>query len=169
MPCLDPTGASPRRLPLPPTMTLETLLAALHITALLTLVVFVSSAAALCRPEWFNGPLLERLARVDMIYGISAVAVLATGLARTVWGMKGMGWYWSGPLLHLKLTLFIVLALVSIKPTLTILSWRRSYRATGALPPADAILRTRKLIMMQAHAIPVIAIVAVFYARGWWH
>jgi len=63
---------------LPPTMTLETLLAALHITAILTLVVFVSSAAALCRPEWFNGPLLERLARVDMIYGISAVAVLAT-------------------------------------------------------------------------------------------
>ena len=62
-------------------MTLETLLAALHITAILTLVVFVSSAAALCRPEWFNGPLLERLARVDMIYGISAVAVLATGLA----------------------------------------------------------------------------------------
>lgn len=150
-------------------MTLETLLAAFHILAILTLVVFISSAAALCRPEWFNGAVLERLARIDRIYGIVALLVLLSGLARTFWGMKGMDWYWSAPLLHLKLTLFVIVALVSIKPTLTILRWRRDFRQTGALPAPEAILRTRRLMMLQAHAIPVIAIAAVFFARGWWH
>ena len=37
-----------------PAMTLEALLAYAHLLAILTLVVFISSEAALCRPEWMN-------------------------------------------------------------------------------------------------------------------
>ena len=35
-------------------MTLEAFLASLHLVAVLTLVVFLSSEAALCRFEWMN-------------------------------------------------------------------------------------------------------------------
>ncbi|MFT4190604.1 MAG: DUF2214 family protein [Comamonas sp.] len=150
-------------------MIVETLLAAVHITAILTLVVFIASSAALCRPEWFNGAALERLARLDLIYGLAAAAVLLSGLARSFWGMKGAEWYWGSPLLHLKLTLFVVVALLSLQPTLAIRRWLKAFRADGTLPPAEAILRTRRQIMRQAHLIPVIAIVAIFMARGWWH
>ena len=53
-------------------MTLEAILAYLHFLAILTLVVFISSEAALCRVEWLNAKVVERLAVVDRIYGIAA-------------------------------------------------------------------------------------------------
>jgi len=147
-------------------MTLEAILAYLHLLAILTMVVFIASEAALCRVEWINPAVIERLARVDMIYGIAAGAVVATGVARTWWGVKGTAWYWTNPLLHLKLTLFIVIGLISIFPTRTYLRWRRELRGSGQLPPADEIRKTRKLVMIQAHIVAVIPLAAVFLARG---
>ena len=147
-------------------MLLETALAYLHWLAIFTMVVFLTSEAALCRVEWINARVVERLARVDMLYGVSAVIVLLTGLARTAWGVKGMGWYWSNPLLHAKVTLFVVVGLMSIRPTLTFLRWRRALRATGALPAEEEVRRTRRTVMLQAHLIPLVALLAVFLARG---
>ena len=111
--------------------------------------------------------MVERLARLDAIYAVAAVAVLATGLMRVFMGAKGAGWYGSNPLLYVKLGLFVVIGLLSIKPTLTFARWRRDLRATGALPGADAVQKTRKLIMTQAHILPFIPLAAVFLARGW--
>jgi putative membrane protein len=147
-------------------MTLEAILAYLHLLAILTMVVFIASEAALCRVEWLNAAVVERLAKVDLVYGIAAVAVLATGVARTWWGMKGTAWYWTNPLLHIKLTLFIVIGIVSIFPTLTYIRWRKTVRASGALPAEAEIRKTRKLVMVQAHLLAVIPLVAVFLARG---
>ena len=149
-------------------MTLEALLAYAHILAILTMVVFSSSEAALCRVEWLNAAVVERLAKVDRVYGIAAVAVIATGVARTWWGMKGTAWYWTNPLLHLKLTLFVVVGLISVFPTLRYLRWRKALRATGALPAEAEVRKTRKLVMVQAHLIAVIPLLAVFLARGYW-
>ena len=147
-------------------MTLEAVLAYLHLLAILTMVVFVSSEAALCRVQWLNAAVVERLAKVDRVYGIAAIMVLATGVARTVWGVKGTSWYWTNPLLHVKLTLFIIVGVISIFPTMTYFRWRKALRATGALPAEADILKTRKLVMVQAHLIALIPLVAVFLARG---
>ncbi|MBI2768217.1 MAG: DUF2214 family protein [Burkholderiales bacterium] len=147
-------------------MTQEALLAYAHFLAILTLVVFLASEAALCRPEWINPQVVERLAKVDAIYAIAAVAVLATGFLRTWLGAKGMGWYWSNPLLHLKLALFIAVGLISIKPTLMFIRWRRELRASGALPSADQVRLARRLVMVEAHLVAVIPLAAVFLARG---
>ncbi|NMM91474.1 hypothetical protein B2J88_45475 [Rhodococcus sp. SRB_17] len=148
-------------------MTLEAVLASLHLVAILTLVVFLSSQAALCRTEWLNAAVVARLARLDLIYGITAVVLLATGLARVFWGIKGASWYATQPLLHLKVALFVVMVLLSIRPTLAFRRWRRALHATGALPAADEVARVRRLVMVQSHLLPVIAVVAVFWARGW--
>ncbi len=129
-------------------MTLEAILAYLHILAILMMVTFIASEAAI------------------LIYGVSALTVLATGIARTWWGIKGTAWYWTNPLLHLKLTLFIIVGLLSIFPTLNYLRWRRALRATGALPAEADIKKTRRLVMIQAHLIALIPLAAVFMARG---
>ncbi|WP_038203816.1 DUF2214 family protein [Xenophilus azovorans] len=147
-------------------MTLEAILAYLHILAILTMVVFLSSEAALCRMEWMNAKVVERLARVDMVYGIAAVTVLATGIARTVWGIKGSAWYWTNPLLHVKLTLFIIVGVMSIFPTISYLRWRRRLRADGTLPAEAEVRKTRRLVMIQAHLVALIPLFAVFLARG---
>ncbi|MDM0051045.1 DUF2214 family protein [Variovorax sp. J22R115] len=147
-------------------MTLEAILAYLHLLAILTMVVFIASEAALCRVEWLNAAVVERLGKVDMVYGIAAIAVLATGVARTWWGIKGTAWYWTNPLLYLKLTLFIIVGVISIFPTLTYSRWRKALRSSGSLPAEAEIRKTRKLVMIQAHLIALIPLVAVFLARG---
>ncbi|CAN5764523.1 DUF2214 family protein [soil metagenome] len=147
-------------------MTLEAILAYLHLVAILTLVVFIASEAALCRVEWMNAKVVERLGRVDMIYGIAAGAVLITGIARTWWGVKGAGWYWTNPLLHTKLALFLVIGLMSIKPTVMFARWRKELKATGALPADDQVRLARKWVMAQAHLLVLIPLAAVFLARG---
>ncbi|QXZ09068.1 DUF2214 family protein [Comamonas sp. Y33R10-2] len=148
-------------------MTLEAVLASVHLLAILTLVVFLSSQAALCRVEWMNAAVVQRLAKLDMIYGIAAVVLLLlTGIARLVLGAKGMSGYVSSPLFHLKMTLFIVAVLLSLKPTFTFRRWKKALDATGQLPAAQEIQQTRKWVMWQSHLVPVIAVVAVFWARG---
>jgi putative membrane protein len=148
-------------------MTQEALLAYAHLLAIFTMIVFLTSEAALCRPEWLNATIVERLAKVDMIYGISAVAVLATGLARIFLGAKGAGYYGHNPLLWTKVGLFAVVGLLSIPPTLAFPRWRRALRADGSLPSEAEVRRVRKLVMAQAHIIPIVPLAAVFLARGY--
>ncbi|MGH6649113.1 DUF2214 family protein [Aquabacterium sp.] len=149
-------------------MLIESLLAYAHFVAILTLVVFITSEAALCRPEWMNAAVVRRLARVDVIYMMAAMAVLATGFARTYWGAKGFEWYWHQPLLHLKLTLFVVVGLMSIGPTRAFISWRKALDASGALPAEAEVRKVRRMIMVQAHLVVLIPLAAVLLARGVW-
>ena len=147
-------------------MTLESLLAYAHLLAIFTMVVFLASEAALCRVEWLNAAVVERLGKVDMVYGIAAGMVLVTGLARVFLGSKGAAWYAHNPLLYLKLAMFLVIGLISIKPTLMFVRWRRALRASGTLPDAAEIKKARRLVMVQAHIFPLIPLAAVFLARG---
>lgn len=149
-------------------MLVESLLAYAHFVAILTLVVFLTSEAALCRPEWINAAVVRRLGRVDVLYMVAAIAVLATGVARTVWGIKGPDWYWHQPLLHLKLTLFVVIGLISIKPTLAFRRWGRQLAATQVLPSSDEVRTVRRWIMVQAHLVVLVPLAAAMLARGVW-
>ena len=148
-------------------MTLEAILASAHVVAILALVTFMSSQAALCRAEWLNAAVVERLVRLDVIYHISMATLVASGLVRIVWGIKGVSWYLTQPMLHAKLTLLLVMIALSIAPTLAFRRWRSALRTSGALPAAAEVKATRRLIMVQSHLLPVVAVVAVFWARGW--
>jgi len=147
-------------------MTQEALLAYAHILAILTMVVFLASEAALCRAEWMNAAVVERLRKIDLIYGIAAVAVLATGLLRVFLGAKGAGWYAANPLFYVKLALFVAIGLLSIQPTRMFARWQRALKASGALPGPAEIQKARRLVMVQAHILPFIPLAAVFLARG---
>jgi putative membrane protein len=149
-------------------MLLESLLAYAHILAILSVVVFSTSEAALCRVEWLNAAVVRRLVRIDLIYLLAALTVLLTGLARTWWGMKGGDWYWQQPLLHLKLTLFVVIGVMSIFPTLAFRRWVRHLDAYDTLPDAVEVRRVRRLVMIQAHLMVLIPLAGTLLARGIW-
>lgn len=68
---------------------------------------------------------------------------------------------------HFKITLVVAIAIVSIFPTIAFRRWLRKLRADGTLPGADEVSRVRRLVMLQAHVIPVVAVIAVFWTRGW--
>lgn len=148
-------------------MTLEAVLAALHLVAILTFVVFLSSQAALCRIEWMNAAVVERLARLDVIYGVAAMVMIGSGLARLIWGIKGASWYLSQPMFHIKITIVVAMAILSIWPSIMFRRWRRNLRESGALPDAVEVKKVRRAVMIQSHVLPVVAVLAVFWARGW--
>ncbi len=148
-------------------MTLEAVLASLHLLAVLTLVVFLSSQAALCRSEWINAAVLDRLVRLELICRITMVAVLALGLVRVFWGVKGWSWYMSQPLLHLKITLWGAVWLLSVPAARSFRHWQAQYRQNGSLPAVAQVRRARHWVLVQSHLLPVVAVVAVFWARGW--
>jgi putative membrane protein len=149
-------------------MLLESLLAYAHFVAILSLVVFITSKAALCRSEWLNAAVVRRLVRLDQIHLAAAMVVLATGIARTWWGIKGTDWYWLQPLLHLKLTLFVIMGLITIKPTVSFMRWQHRLDVSGALPSDDEVGGVRRLIMIQAHVLVLIPLAANLLARGVW-
>lgn len=147
-------------------MLTEALLAYAHFAAILAVTVFLTSEAALCRTEWMNAAVVRRLSRVDFIYMLAAIALLLTGLARTWWGIKGTGWYWSQPLLHLKLTLFVLIGLMSIKPTMLFRRWRQRLEADGSLPPESEVRTARRWVMIEAHLLVLVPLAATLLARG---
>lgn len=149
-------------------MEFESFLAYCHILAILSLTVFIASQAALCRSEWLTAAVVRRLAVLDRWVCIFAAAVLCSGLARVLWGVKGAQWFWAQPLLHIKITLFAVMVGLGVAVHRDVRRWLRALNETGALPDARAIDRTRRLIMIEAHVMTLVPIAAVMLARGVW-
>lgn len=107
--------------------------------------------------------------RMDMVYGISALVLLIAGFARVFYTEKGAAYYFaSGPFL-VKLSLFIIVGLLSIYPTMKFLGWRKALREQRA-PELDAGTRrrVRMLIHIELTLLFVIMLMAVMMARGIW-
>jgi len=62
----------------------------------------------------------------------------------------------------------VVIGLISIKPTLSFIRWRKQLDATGALPDAVEVQQVRRLIMIEAHLLVLIPLAATLLARGVW-
>ena len=92
-------------------MISEAILSYLHLSAILAMVVFITSEGAICRPEWFNAAVLKRMLRVDLIYMICGAAVAITGVTRIILGAKGADWYIAQPMLHAKVLLFLIVGI----------------------------------------------------------
>ena len=146
-------------------LTLDLLLAVLHHLGILVLAgCLVAELALLSLPpdrRW-----AETLPRIDLAYGLSAGAVLSIGLARVFWGAKGSGFYLENPVFWLKLGLFLVIALLSIRPTITFLRWRLLARSEGAVPTISDVTGTRIWVLVQAGLLLGLPIFAALMARG---
>jgi putative membrane protein len=76
-------------------------------------------------------PTLEeswRLVIADSIYGLSATAVLVTGILRVMYFGKGTDYYLNHHIFFAKIGLFIVVGLLSLYPTFSFLMWIKTLR-----------------------------------------
>lgn len=144
----------------------DALLAYLHFAAIFGLVWFLAQVRLLLR----GGPaslLPELLARADAALGKFAMLVLLTGALRAAWGAKGWSFYAHNPVFHVKITLFVLVGLLSIVPTLAFLRWRRAQRADPAARVADAAWRrVRGFVIAELVLVALIPLAAVVMARG---
>jgi putative membrane protein len=142
------------------------LMASLHHLAAFTVVAMLAVEVATFKPP-FSILQARRLQRVDLIFGISAVTLLAVGLMRVFWFEKGPTYYWHDLYFSIKFTAFIIAALISIYPTKVMLSWNRALRVGLAPDISDATRkRVRLCLMLELTAIVVILPCAALMARG---
>lgn len=138
----------------------------LHHIAAFTLVAAVAIEFVLIRD-----PLtLERARRlqvVDAILGVSAGVVLAVGLARVFFFEKGAAYYFHNHAFLGKLALFVIVAGLSIYPTIVFLSWGRALKE-GRVPVLSApqARRLRALIHWELAGIALLVLCAALMARG---
>jgi putative membrane protein len=103
----------------------------------------------------------RRLQVVDAVYGLSAGVLLVAGLLRVFYFEKGAQYYFGNPYFLIKLAAFVAIALLSIYPTVSFLSWRKKPGVTEA--QAAWIPR---LLRLQLLLVPVILFCAVLMAKG---
>ena len=150
-------------------MWLDAALAYLHYAAIFTLFSFLTVQAMLLR-----NPLDERnvrlLGRADVWAAGAAGATLVTGFLRAGLGAKGGEFYFNSWPIYVKIGLFLAVGLMSIKPTLAYIKWRKGYEQDRAfVVPAAEHATMRKIVMAEVHIGALIPIFAVSMARGLGH
>jgi putative membrane protein len=108
--------------------------------------------------------------RMDAAYGVAATVLLVVGLLRVFYTEKGAAYYFASGSFLTKLTLFVVVGLLSIYPTITFIGWRRALREQR-VPRFDAGPRrlVRLLIHVELTLLFIIMLMAVMMARGIWY
>ena len=149
-------------------MLADALLAMLHYLAIFMVIVFLACEAVLCKPDYINAATVKRLGLYDRLYFGAAMAALATGAMRLTWGVKGAAFYMGSAFFWAKMAVFVLIALLSIPPTIAFIRWRKQL-AGGVLPSADEVLRVRKWVLREAHAVILLPVFAALMARGFGH
>src|SRR3984885_10725524 len=147
-------------------MNPSVLWASLHHLAAFTLVAALAVEVATFKPP-LSAVQARRLQRTDLIFGIAATLLLIIGLIRVTWFEKGPAYYWHDLYFMIKFSAFILAALISIYPTVVILSWTRTVRSGQApLISETTTRRVRMCLMLELTAIVVILPCAALMARG---
>lgn len=108
-----------------------------------------------------------RLSRLDAIYGASAGLVIAVGICRVIFGLKGWEYYVASHAFWTKMALFLAAGVLSVAPTMRYARWRRQANAdAGFVVPAQELASTRRAISAQLGLLLLIPIVAAAMARN---
>lgn len=148
-------------------MMTDALLAILHHIAVVSLIVILAMEFALVQPG-LSGRTLDRVARLDRAYGLIAVIVIAIGISRVVFGLKGWDAYATNWAFWGKMASIAAIAVLSVPPTLRFIAWQREARQAGQghVVPAGEIAAVRRCLHLQlALLVPVLVFAAVM-ARG---
>jgi putative membrane protein len=144
---------------------ISAIVSALHLLAL-----GVGLPAVFLRGRALKGRLdresLRRLLAADTAWGVAAALWLVTGLLRAFTGLeKGSAFYLASHLFWLKMSLFVVVVLLEVRPMVTLIRWRGTLRR-GGTPDTSAARRLYHLNHVQLALVVVMVFVAAFMARG---
>src|SRR5690554_4366682 len=143
---------------------MSSLFAFLHHLAVFALVASLAVEFALTKePLTVSGA--RKLVLADMIFGLSAGAVLVVGFLRVFYFEKGAAFYFTNVPFLLKLVLFAVVGVLSIRPTKEFLSWRPAIKA-GRTPEPANLQSISRIIQLELVAVAVLILCAALMARG---
>jgi len=143
-------------------MSLEILLRYFHFISIFAIVGTLVSEHVLLKPTLKRSE-IGRLSRIDAVYGIAALTLLCAGL--TLW-LSGAGkpavYYSKNWIFHTKITLFLIVGLLSIYPTVFFIKNRKGN--------PDEVISVPKMVVMMLRAeltlLLIIPLLAGLMARG---
>ncbi len=109
----------------------------------------------------------RRIQRVDLWYGISAGVLIVVGLLRVYFFEKGSNYYFHNDVFWIKMTLFAIIGLLSIYPTIRYIKWNAVLKENKSPEiPDDEFKRIRLLLWLELAGIALILFAAPMMARG---
>lgn len=143
----------------------EPLVAYLHYLSFVLTGGFLIGEMVMCRPGVTEDQ-RRRLPAIDVVFFVSALVALATGLLRLFFYAKGVGFYLGNPFFWAKMALYLFIAALSIKPTLAFGRWKRAIDAGSAGPAAEEVAGVRRILHLEVGLFALMPLVAVLMARG---
>ena len=138
----------------------ETLVRSFHFIGIFGLFAALVSEHLLIKPEMSKTE-MKKVAVVDAIYGVSVITILVAGLLLWFVVGKPAEFYSQNPVFHVKLTLFVLIAVLSIYPTVFFIKNRNPQMAITKVPSKIIIL-----IRIQLLLVLLIPFLATSMARG---
>jgi putative membrane protein len=110
---------------------------------------------------------INRLASIDLWYGILALLILIVGFSRAIFAAKGWAYYSVNGFFWAKIWVFVLISLLSIWPTVKYLSWRRDFRSTGSVPGPASVSVVRRILWLELVLFAFLPAFAAAMARGY--
>lgn len=147
-------------------LTMSSFFAFLHHVAAFALVAALAIEFVLIKGE-LTAANARGIVVADLVFGVSAGVVLVVGLLRVFYFEKGANYYFQSAPFIAKLSLFVIVALLSIYPTVQFLSWKKSLDR-GQHPAVNerSLGKIRRLVHWELAAIVVLILCAALMARG---
>ena len=103
----------------------------------------------------------------DVIYGIAGLAILITGILRVKYYGQGGEFYINNPIFWVKVSLYVVIGLISLYPTATYILWAIPL-SKNKLPiiSENLVKRFRLIITTELIGFAVIPFFATLMSRG---
>lgn len=103
----------------------------------------------------------------DIVYGIAALALLLTGIARVLHFGQGSSFYTENPLFWWKVGVYLGVGALSLYPTITYILWALPLRK-GELPQVSEALATRLrwILNIELVGFATVPLLATLMARG---
>lgn len=147
-------------------MPTEVWLVFVHLLCIIGTASMLVAEMMLCRPG-ITGAALHRLKRVDIVYAVFAVAALASGATLVFHGAKGSAYYLANPVLHAKFGLYVLIALISIVPTVRFIGWSKTaLREPSFAPDAAAVAGMRRVLHLEVLLLALLPLMGVAISRG---
>ena len=149
----------------PHSLTTDLVLAIVHHILVFAYFGILVAELTLSRPG-ITGSSLSKLAMVDGASGMCAFLIVAVGICRVIFGIKGPQYYMHNPWFWGKMSAFLMMGLLSIVPTISVLRWRKSGRAEpGFTPDERAVSRVRRFVMAEFAFLAIVLVCAATMAR----
>lgn len=106
---------------------------------------------------------INRTAGIDIWYGIIAGLIVIVGFTRAIFAAKGWYYYEHNLFFWAKISTFVIIAVLSVPPTIRYLRWQRS----GTVPNDVEIRSVRRILWIEVALFALLPIFAAAMARGY--